>query len=101
MQRDKKHLFKEKRMKTRKPIQLKKENKKDWQGRNAKMRIAMPISSISRKRELEKKIHTRTKMMQICPQYQMILILDQHQQVVLSVLLDQYQDLPITPKALY
>ena len=31
----------------------------------------------------------------------MILILDQHQQVVLSVLLDQYQDLPITPKALY
>ena len=42
-------------MKTRKPIQLKKVNEKDWQGRKVKMRIAMPRSSIKRKRDSHKK----------------------------------------------
>ena len=31
----------------------------------------------------------------------MILILDQHQQVVLNIMLDHYQELPVKPKALY
>lgn len=42
-------------MKTKKPIQLKKQNEKDWQDRKVKMRIAMPRSSIKRKRESYKK----------------------------------------------